>query len=183
MITLLVLVLLSIAIVNADQVADVCKLNDKKACSAHGTCASYVRNDKTKGTRCICTYPYVGEKCQVKRFEAAPRFQLDKHRHEKIESSSSSSSSSSDSESESETEVETETETETSERSDRSDDSESERSDSDESDWSDEDRRHAVHSNWTGWLFGGLLLICLCCILPAILWCVWPKRCATTTHC
>ena len=158
---------------------DVCNLKDAKACSSHGTCASYLRADKKPATRCQCNYPYVGETCGKKRFEAVKK----KLKEESSSSSSSSETSSSESSDESES-SDSDDSAETSESSDSSSSSSSDlssSSDSEEDSWGGNedhhDRRHRETHEWSGWLMGIVFLVLICCCIGGLFWFMWrPTR-------
>ena len=157
---------------------DVCNLKDAKACSSHGTCASYLRADKKPATRCQCNYPYVGETCGKKRFEAVKK----KLKEESSSSSSSSETSSSESSDESES-SDSDDSAETSESSDSSSSSSdlSSSSDSEEDSWGGNedhhDRRHRETHEWSGWLMGIVFLVLICCCIGGLFWFMWrPTR-------
>lgn len=146
---------------------DICDMKDSKACSTHGTCTSYLRSDKKPATRCQCNYPYVGDTCAKKRFQAVKK--------PLKEESSSSSSSSETSDSDSSSESSDSDESELSSSSSESESSES--SDSDGS-WEDHsDHRHHEHSEWTSWVFGLIFLVFICMCIGGLFWFMWrPTR-------
>jgi len=143
---------------------DICDMKDSKACSTHGTCTSYLRSDKKPATRCQCNYPYVGDTCAKKRFQAVKK---------PLKEESSSSSSSSDSESSSES-----SDSDESELSSSSSESESSESSDSDGSWEDHsDHRHHEHSEWTSWVFGLIFLVFICMCIGGLFWFMWrPTR-------
>ena len=129
-------------------------------------------------TRCQCNYPYVGDTCGKKRFEAVKK----KLKEESSSSSSSSETSSSESSDESES-SDSDDSAETSESSDSSSSSSdlSSSSDSEEDSWGGNedhhDRRHRETHEWSGWLMGIVFLVLICCCIGGLFWFMWrPTR-------
>lgn len=168
----------------ATHIFDLCSLNDNRACSGHGVCTSYLRNDNKPATRCACTYPYIGTTCQKKRFDKKDPVDSssetdDKGKVKAVKAALREESSSS-SESESE-----ETVRHNNHRN-RRNDADSERSDSesgfedsdafsedsdDRSTWRhDDDRRHRGSSDWVAWVFGIIVILLICCCIGGAVW-------------